>query len=148
LRAENAAQKRQIEEAQVREAERQRQSVLADNTAFAEGLAREARIPAAMVAQVAAIGAQLQGTPDVAFGEGAAAKPLHTVFRDVLGALPPQVEFREQATRERAATEADAETDAEFAEADPARLAQHKKVLAYAKEHNVSYAVAAGVVIK
>lgn len=151
LREENAAQQRQIEDLQAAQATQRQKEVLADNTAFAEGLAREARIPAAMVAQVAAIGAQLQATPDVAFGEGDARMPLHGVFRELLSALPKQVEFSEQATRDRAAGAGadDIDVDPAFAEgAAPERLEQHRKALKYAKEHNVSYAVAAAAVIK
>lgn len=100
--------------------------------AFAEAMASEARIPAALKGQVAAIGTQLQSTPDVEFGGGDAKKPLHELFRDLLRALPPQVEFGEQATRDRAAADgADkaSDTPVELAEgADPDRVAQDKRI--------------------
>ena len=145
LREENAALK-------AADAQRKQAAVLADNTAFAESMASEARIPAAMKAQVAAIGTQLQATPDVEFGEGDAKKPLHELFRDFLRALPKQVEFGEQATRDRAANAggaAEETTPVEFAEgADPERVQQDKRIRAYAKEHKVDYATAAHAVMR
>ena len=117
-----------------------------------EAMASEARIPAALKGQVAAIGTQLQSTPDVEFGEGDAKKPLHELFRDLLRALPPQVEFGEQATRDRAASDsADkaSDTPVEFAEgADPDRVAQDKRIRAYAATNKVDYATAAHAVMR
>ncbi|GKT22534.1 peptidase [Acidovorax sp. SUPP3334] len=150
LRTENEAQARQIAVLQAADKERKQAAVLAENAAFAESMAGEARIPTALKGQVAAIGAQLQAAPDVAFGEGADKKPLHQVFRDLLQALPKQVEFGEQATRERAAGDgADATTPVEFAEgADPDRVALDKRIRAHAKEHKVDYATAAHAVMR
>ncbi len=145
LREENAALK-------AADAQRKQAAVLADNTAFAESMASEARIPAAMKAQVAAIGTQLQATPDVEFGEGDAKKPLHELFRDFLRALPKQVEFGEQATRDRAANAggaAEETTPVEFAEgADPERVQQDKRIRAYARDNKVDYATAAHAVMR
>ncbi len=145
LREENAALK-------AADAQRKQAAVLADNTAFAESMASEARIPAAMKAQVAAIGTQLQVTPDVEFGEGDAKKPLHELFRDFLRALPKQVEFGEQATRDRAANAggaAEETTPVEFAEgADPERMQQDKRIRAYARDNKVDYATAAHAVMR
>lgn len=145
LREENAALK-------AADAQRKQAAVLADNTAFAESMASEARIPAAMKAQVAAIGTQLQATPDVEFGEGDAKKPLHELFRDFLRALPKQVEFGEQATRDRAANAggaAEETTPVEFAEgADPERMQQDKRIRAYARDNKVDYATAAHAVMR
>ncbi len=145
LRAENAALKAADEK-------RKADAVLADNLAFAESMAAEARIPAARKGEVAAIGAQLQATPDVEFGEGDAKKPLHELFRDFLRALPKQVEFGEQATRDRAANPdgAAAETTpVEFAEgADPERVQQDKRIRAYARDNKVDYATAAHAVMR
>lgn len=145
LREENTALK-------AADAQRKQAAVLADNTAFAESMASEARIPAAMKAQVAAIGTQLQATPDVEFGEGDAKKPLHELFRDFLRALPKQVEFGEQATRDRAANAggaAEETTPVEFAEgADPDRVQQDKRIRAYARDNKVDYATAAHAVMR
>ena len=160
LREQNAAKDREIAELKAADAKRKAEAVQADNVAFAEAMASEARIPAALKGQVAAIGTQLQSTPDVEFGEGDAKKPLHELFRDLLRALPAQVEFGEQATRDRAATEAATaastagsdranETPVEFAEgADPDRMAQDKRIRAYATTHKVDYATAAHAVMR
>jgi hypothetical protein len=152
LREENAAQARQLAELQAAEAQRAQAAVLAENTAFAEGLAAETRIPTAWTPQVAAIGAQLQAAPDVEFGEGEAKKPLHQLFRDFLQALPKQVAFGEQATRDRAGSGLDNGVDntpVEFAEgADPDRVALDKRIRAHAKEHQVGYAAAAHAVMR
>ena len=150
LREENAAQARQLAELKAADAQRAQAAVLAENTAFAEAMASQARIPAAMAPQVAAIGAQLQAQPDVEFGEGEAKKPLHLLWRDFLQALPKQVEFGEQATRERAAADAaGSDTPVEFAEgADPDRLALDKRIRAHAKEHGQDYATAAHAVMR
>lgn len=150
LREQNAALQRQNEELRRSAHERAAEAIRQDNVAFAETMATQARIPAAMKDQVAAIGAQLQATHDVEFGEGDAKKPMHQVFREFIQALPPAVEFGEHATRDRAAAGADGADDegAAFSEADPDRLAQHNKALAYAKKHGVPYAQAAAAVIK
>lgn len=152
LREENAAQARQLAELRAADAQRAQAAVLAENTAFAEGLAADTRIPKAWAPQVAAMGAQLQAAPDVEFGEGEAKKPLHQLFRDFLQALPKQVAFGEQATRDRAGSSggngAD-NTPVEFAEgADPDRVAQDKRIRAYAREHKVDYATAAHAVMR
>ena len=152
LREQNAAKDREIAELKAADAKRKAEAVQADNVAFAEAMASEARIPAALKGQVAAIGTQLQSTPDVEFGEGDAKKPLHELFRDLLRALPPQVEFGEQATRDRAAADgADKanDTPVEFAEgADPDRVAQDKRIRAYAATNKVDYATAAHAVMR
>ena len=149
LREESAAKDRQIAELQAAEAKRKEAAILADNAAFAESMASEARIPAAMKGQVAAIGAQLAAAPDVEFGEGDDKKPLHESFRDFVRALPQQVAFREQATRDRSAAAETESTPVEFAEgADPDRVQQDKRIRAYAKEHKVDYATAAHAVMR
>ena len=150
LRKENEDKDREIAALKASDAERKSAAVLADNAAFAESMASEARIPAALKGQVAAIGAQLQATPDVEFGEGDAKKPLHESFRDFVRALPKQVEFGEQASRDRAAgTDATDETPVEFAEgADPERIALDKRIRAHAKDHKVGYATAAHAVMR
>ena len=150
LREENAAQARQLAELKAADAQRTQAAVLAENTAFAESMAAQARIPAAMAPQVAAMGAQLQAQPDVEFGEGEAKRPLHVLFREFLQALPKQVEFGEQATRERAAGASVADgTPVEFAEgADPERVALDKRIRAHAKDHKVDYVTAAHAVMR
>ena len=151
LREQNAALQRKNEELQRAEHERAAEAIRQENTAFAESMAREARIPSAMAGQVAAIGAQLQSTPDVEFGEGDAKKPMHVAFQDLIKALPPSVAFGETATRERAGNVTDKAntTPVEFSEgADPDRLAQDQRIRAYAKQHGVPYTAAAHAVMR
>ena len=151
LRTDNEAKDRRIAELMAADTNRQTAAVLADNTAFAESLATETRIPAALVPQVAAIGAQLQAAPDVEFGEGDAKKPLHQVWRDVLQALPKAVTTGEAATRERAADASGVadDTPAEFAEgADPDRIQLDQRIRAHAKTHGVGYPEAAHAVMR
>lgn len=147
LREDNARKDRELKELREKDAKRQEAEIQADSAAFAESMVSEARIPAAMKGQVAAIGAQLATAPDVEFGEGDAKKPLGEAFRDFVRALPQQVSLREQAARDRAAA-ADTE-EVEFAEgADPDRAQQDKRIRAYAKEHKVDYATAAHTVMR
>lgn len=149
LRKENEDKDREIAALKAADAQRKNAAVLADNAAFAESMASEARIPAAMKGQVAAIGAQLAAAPDVEFGEGDAKKPLHESFRDFIRALPQQVAFGEQASRDRAKVASDEATPVEFAEgADPERVQQDKRIRAYAKEHKVDYSTAAHAVMR
>lgn len=152
LREQNAALQRQNEELRRSEQARLAEAIRQDNVAFAEGLAKEARIPSAMKDQVAAIGAQLQATPDVEFGEGDAKKPLHQVWRELLQALPAQVEFGETASRDRAAAAgagAADESPVEFAEgADPERVALDKRIREHASKNGMSYAAAANELMK
>ncbi|CAM3350406.1 peptidase [Paracidovorax anthurii] len=150
LRDQNAALQRQLQEAQRREKDRATEAVKQGNAEFAESMAREARIPSSMRGQVAAIGAYLQATPNVEFGDGTDKKPMHEAFRDLVRALPPAVEFGEQAQRARAADDADDGTPAaEFAEgADPARVALDKRIRAHAKQNDMSYAAAAHAVMR
>lgn len=143
LREQLAANQRELDTLRAAEAKRHQQAVQAENVAFAEGLARDARIPTGQVALVAAIGQQLQASADVQFGEGDAAQPLHQAWRGLMQALPPLAGTGEQATRERAATAGAASGDAEFAEADPDRLQLHARIQAHAKAHGLSYEAAA-----
>lgn len=138
LREENAKNQRELTELRARETARERKAVEADATAFAEGLARDARIPAAGVPLIAAVLTHLQAAAaPVEFGEGDAKKPMHTALRETLQALPPHVEFGEQATRGRAAGEDDG--DPEFGETPDARAALDKRIRTYMAEHKVGY---------
>lgn len=149
LREQNAALQRQNEELRRTEQARLAEAIRQDNVAFAETMVSERRIPTALKGQVAAIGAQLQATPDVEFGEGDAKKPLHQVFREVLQALPQSVEFGETASRERAVGGEVVEDGPSFAEgADPDRIALDKRIREHAKTHGMSYAAAANAVMK
>lgn len=152
LRDQSAAQQREIDELRSKEAKRAADAMLAENVAFAEQLVREARIPTAQQALVAAVGAQLQQSADVAFGEGKDSQPLHQAFRTFMQALPPKVGLAEQATRERAATAgaADPAAEVQFAqgEVDADRLALDGRIRAHAAEKKLSYAAAANALMR
>lgn len=124
----------------------------ASHVSFADSLVGEARLaPKDKDAVVAALDhlATPVGDAIVEFGDGDDRKPLVDIVKDVLAAQPVQVEFAELATRERAA-DGDGGL-VEFAApdgmgVDSTRLAQHTKVLAYARANNVSYAAALAAV--
>ncbi|MEG1201951.1 MAG: peptidase [Comamonas sp.] len=146
LREQNAALQRQNEDLVRTQADKDAKAKHEANVEFAECLVSEARIPSAQKGQVAALITQLETTPDVEFGEGEEKKPLHQVLRDLLKGLPPSVAFGETATKNRADADQD---DAAFAEgADPDRVAQHRRINAYARENGMSYAAAAHAVMR
>lgn len=106
LRTQNAAAATRIAELEAAAASAaaaavttQRAAAHAAHTAFCEGLAgltpAHRPVAVAMLDQLHA-----QDTP-VNFGEGEAARPLAELFKDMLTALKPQVQFGEHATLER-----------------------------------------------
>lgn len=121
----------------------------AEIASFADGLVEKGRLtPAQRESAVTLLGA-LDGADPVEFGEGgeAATKAPSELFREFLEGLPQQVEFREAATKNKAAdTKAagsedyghDAVADQEFAEADAA-------IRKLAKEKSINYAEAAAI---
>lgn len=118
----------------------------AANTAFAEKIAAEARIPADSIPLVVAA-LDFAQTPDaagqtVAFGEGEAARPLHEALRAWLAALPPRVEFGELATRARAVESTGGEALHYAENVAPERIDMDKKIRAYMQEHKVDYVTA------
>lgn len=149
LREEAATANRRVTELEAQHRASIAASALAANTAFAEQMVSEFRIPSEKAAPVAAMATQLEATP-VEFGEGDAKQPLSTLFKDFVRGLPPMANSGEQASSARAAGDLqEADADVAFAEgADPDRMKQHKAVLAYQKEHKTSYAAAARAVIK
>jgi hypothetical protein len=129
----------------------------AAHTAFAEALIAEARVaPADKALLIATLdhleppvlaGSQAQV---VEFGEGEAKVPMATALKDWLKALPKRVEFGEQASRDRAAADKD-KTGAtvQYAEGTPQdQIDMDKRIRAYATEHKLSYADAAGAVAR
>ena len=149
LRTQNAQLLARVQTAEATAAAQAVAARHADNTAFAEKLASEARLIGAEVpTAVQLLNDAAQRDAGVEFAEGA--KPMAQTLREFFQALPQRVSLTEQAGRERAADQAAAEEDPQFAEAgaDPERVKQHKAALAYAKEHQTSYAAAARAVIK
>lgn len=127
----------------------------ATHAAFAETLIASAKVPvsfkpflvAAMDYFEPAIvtGAAVEA---VSFGEGEAKKTLVQGFKDFLEALPQAAAAGEQASRERAAADANAAADTvTYAEGTPAdQIDLDKRIRAFATEHKLSYAEAAGQV--
>ncbi|HAT1684408.1 TPA: peptidase [Klebsiella oxytoca] len=145
LEEENARLKRQIEEHHKTEAARAVTARHDANVAFAESLinAPQPRLAPAAKEKVVAILDALE-TPDdsghpPSFSEGTATQPLAETFRTLLKQGQPVICFGEVATAENAATSS---VPAEFAEADPARLALHTKAVALAKAENITYETA------
>ncbi len=77
----------------------------------------------------------------VEFAEGESRTPLATAFRSLLSDGEPVMNFAEQATKERVGDTVKVDV-AEFAEADPERLALHQKAVALSKKEGISYEAA------
>jgi hypothetical protein len=152
LEAENAQLKSRVEqaEAQVKAAAIKRRH--ADNIAFAETLVGEGRLKPADKELVAAILDFCEaGEGTAEFGEGDAKQPMKEALKTFLQAAPKVVDFAETATKDRAATQDATHADdaADFAEAEPERLKQHRAVLAHMQAHpGMDYAAAARAVIR
>lgn len=143
LRAEN-------EQLKAAAAKAEAQQRHAANLAFCEGLVSEGRLLSAAVPVLAATLDHLAGAEQpVEFGEGDAKAPLLDQLKAQLKATPKLVSLGETATPQRAAAESGKAATTEFGEgADPARLAQHQAILAYAEQHKVSYDAAAAAVLQ
>ncbi|MDO5289337.1 MAG: peptidase [Pseudomonadota bacterium] len=148
LRAENEAAQREIQALKAAAAQREAAAAKAESAAFIEGLVSQSRLPEGMAAPLAAVDAHLKTQADACFGEGDAARPLHQVLREFLGALPAAVQFGEHATRQRAASQPPAD-DVAYAEgADPERIELDKRIRAHMAQHQTSYAAAYAAVTR
>ena len=78
------------------------------------------------------------GDKPVEFAEGDTRTPLVTAFKTLLDSTDPVLNFSEHATKDRVNTDIKT-TSAEFAEADPERLALHQKALELSKKEGISY---------
>ena len=113
----------------------------AENTDFAEGLVKAGKL--APIAKQQAVdllnyaSTTMQGGV-VEFSEG---ENLHSKLKAFLGTQPQVVNFGEVATKDKAATPQDGTV--EYAEGtNPASIEADQKIMAYAKEHGVSYTAA------
>lgn len=151
LKAQNEGLQRELQALNQRVAQQAAAQRHGEHVAYAEGLAEQARIPAAavaLVAQLRDLTRPAEGDAP-AFGEGDERQPLDKALCAFLDGLSPRVEFGEAATRERAAgTEGAGDEEAvAYAEgSDPERIALDKKIRAYAKTHQTDYATAARAV--
>ncbi|SUB23922.1 peptidase [Avibacterium avium] len=134
LKAEN-------EKLKAEKAENELNQAKAENADFAEGLVKAGKL--APIAKQQAVdllnyaSTTMQGGV-VEFGEG---ESLHSKLKAFLDAQPQVVNFAEVATKEKAAAPQDGTV--EYAEGtNPASIEADQKIMAYAKEHGVSYTAA------
>ncbi|MBB5204409.1 hypothetical protein HNQ51_001723 [Inhella inkyongensis] len=124
----------------------------AENLAFAEKLVADGRLlSAALPVIVATLDHLAAAETPIEFGEGEAKAPLLKGLKEQLQASPVLAPLGQTATTGRAAANGDPAPgeDLAFAEgANPARLEQHKQILAHAAKHQLSYADAAAAVLK
>ncbi|MBP2844458.1 peptidase [Dickeya oryzae] len=140
MQAENARLKADAEARAKADAQRRQETVHTSNAAFAETLVANGTLaPAAQSVVVALLDAVSTGDQPVEFSEGDVTRPLATAFKDLLSGATPVLLFGERATKVRVQSNNDEPVEAEFAEADPARLALHNKAKALAKAEGISY---------
>lgn len=139
LQAENTRLKAEAATRLADDAQRKQQTIHTSNVAFAEQLVTDGKlIPAAKSVVVALLDEVSRGDAPVEFAEGDVKKPLASAFKELLGGTGPVLNFSEHATKDRVNVDLTT-TSAEFAEADPARLALHQKATALAKQEGISY---------
>ncbi|HHR5103159.1 TPA: peptidase, partial [Escherichia coli] len=142
LQEENRRLKQQAADRDARDAQVRQEQLHKDNVAFAEKLVAEGRLaPRASSVVVALLDAVAGGDKPVVFAEGESRTPLATAFRSLLSDGEPVMNFAEQATKERVGDTVKVDV-AEFAEADPERLALHQKAVALSKKEGISYEAA------
>lgn len=141
LRAENQQLKDENAKAKAEKAEAEFNQAKADNADFAEGLVKAGKL--APIAKQQAVdllnyaSTTMQGGV-VEFSEG---ENLHSKLKAFLDAQPQVVNFGEVATKDKAAAPQDGTV--EYAEGtNPASIEADQKIMAYAKEHGVSYTAA------
>ncbi len=151
LKAQNEQLQKQLDEASKREAAAAQAARTAEHTAFAEKLISEGRLPESDKARIVALADAIHPANGqaVMFGEGDDQTTLYKQLQAFLQALPPRVEFGEHATRKRASDHPGDEERIAYAEGtDPERIALDKKIRAYMKEKNISYAKAYAAVTR
>ena len=137
LQAENTRLKAEATQRAEQEAKAKQDKLHADNVSFAEKLVGDGRLaPKAKSVVGAILDAISAGDKPVA--EGDIRTPLATAFKTLLDSTEPVLNFSEHATKDRVNTEIKT-TSAEFAEADPERLALHQKALELSKKEDISY---------
>lgn len=141
LRAENQQLKDENAKAKAEKAEAELNQAKTENADFAEGLVKAGKL--APIAKQQAVdllnyaSTTMQGGV-VEFSEG---ENLHSKLKAFLDAQPQVVNFGEVATKDKAAAPQDGTV--EYAEGThPASIEADQKIMAYAKEHGVSYTAA------
>jgi len=148
LEAANADLKASADAAAAALQQHKREAVHAEHAAFAEALAKAGRLlPAALPVVVATLDHLAESAAD--FAEGGSQKPLAKALRDALAALPVAIPLGEVAAEhgEAAGGAASFAAPAGF-DVDSTRLDLHRKALAHAATHNISYDAALAVVAR
>ncbi len=111
---------------------------------FAEQLEAEGRILPRQRPGIKAVLAAVDADQPLEFGEGDEQYKgtAGAWLREFLQTLPPQVDFAEHSAMEDETATADFAAPDGYT-VDPAQLELHRKILAYAEEHNTDYAAAA-----
>ncbi|ECD6077960.1 peptidase [Enterobacter hormaechei] len=139
LQAENTRLKAEATQRAELDAKSQQEKLHADNVSYAEKLVSGGQLaPAAKSVVVAILDAVSAGDKPVEFAEGDTRTPLATAFKTLLDGSAPVLNFSEHATKDRVDTGVST-SSAEFAEADPERLALHQKALDLSKKEGISY---------
>lgn len=139
LQAENARLKTEATQRAEQDAKTRQDKLHADNVSYAEKLVTAGRLtPASKSIVVAVLDAVSGGDTPLEFAEGDIRTPLSTAFKSLLDGAEPVLNFSEHATKDRVTTEVPP-VSAEFAEADPERLALHQKAQKLAKDEGISY---------
>ncbi|MGE4892668.1 peptidase [Yersinia enterocolitica] len=139
LQAENTRLKAEATQRAELDAKSQQEKLHADNVSYAEKLVSGGQLaPAAKSVIVAILDAVSAGDKPVEFAEGDTRTPLATAFKTLLDGSAPVLNFGEHATKDRVDTGVST-SSAEFAEADPERLALHQKALDLSKKEGISY---------
>ncbi|AJO78754.1 hypothetical protein [Pseudomonas sp. MRSN 12121] len=141
LEAENTRLRTQLAAHQAQQQKDQAAQRHGKNLAFAEGLVGAGKLlPKHTAALIAALDFAEAGDAPLEFGEGDQRKPVIEGLKAIFDDLPKQIDFAEQASKERKG-EVHVSTDLEFAEknTNPDRLDLHNRATALAADKNISY---------
>ena len=145
MQAENKRLKNEVTQHQEEKRQSKQDSIHTANVAFAEELIGAGKLlPKHSAALVAALDFAESGDKPLEFGEGDARQPVVAGLKAIFTDLPKQIDFAEQARKERHGESGQA-VDLEFAEksTDPDRLQLHQRAMALAAEKNIPYESAA-----
>ena len=141
LRAENQQLKDENAKAKAEKAEAELNQAKADNVDFAEGLVKAGKLAPIAKQQAVDLLNYASTTAQGGVVEFAEGESLHSKLKAFLDAQPQVVNFGEVATKDKAAAPQDGTV--EYAEGtNPASIEADQKIMAYAKEHGVSYTAA------
>ncbi|AZE47157.1 Phage protein [Pseudomonas chlororaphis] len=141
LEAENTRLKNQLAAHQEQQQKAQAAQRHGQHLAFAEGLVGAGKLlPKHTAALIAALDFAEAGDTPLEFGEGDQRKPVIEGLKAIFDDLPKQIDFAEQASKERSGN-VHVPTDLEFSEknTDPDRLNLHNRATALAASKNIPY---------